>query len=47
MSYSSLVTHVCPSPNCTPQRTHAVDTITVHHVAGKTKDGCAVHCSRM
>ena len=32
--YSDLVTYVCPSPNCTPQRTHAVDTITVHHVAG-------------
>jgi N-acetyl-anhydromuramyl-L-alanine amidase AmpD len=32
--YSDLVSYVCPSPNCTAQRTHPVDTITVHHVAG-------------
>lgn len=32
--YSELTEYVLLSPNCTPQRTHAVDTITVHHVAG-------------
>ena len=33
MSYSKLVSHVQLSPNCTKPRNHAIDTITIHHVA--------------
>ena len=32
--YSKLVSYVLLSPNCTKLRDHAIDTITIHHVAG-------------
>ena len=32
--YSTLVTHVNLSPNCTIPRDHPIDRITIHHVAG-------------
>lgn len=44
MSYSSLTSCVLNSPNCTKLKKHNIDTITIHHVAGKTEDGCAAHC---
>lgn len=34
--HSELVSYVNLSPNCTRPRSHAIDTITIHHVAGKT-----------
>lgn len=36
MSYSSLVSFVKLSPNCTKPRNHKIDKITVHHVAGNS-----------
>ena len=33
MGYSKLVSYVRLSPNCTKPRDHAIDTITIHHVA--------------
>lgn len=34
MSYSSLVSYVKLSPNCTKPRSRKIDTITIHHMAG-------------
>lgn len=34
MSYSSLVSYVKLSPNCTKPRSKKIDTITIHHMAG-------------
>ena len=34
MSNSSLVTYVIKSPNNSGKRTHSIDTITIHHMAG-------------
>lgn len=34
MSNSSLVSYTRLSPNCTKPRNHAIDTITIHHMAG-------------
>ncbi|MCC8121065.1 MAG: N-acetylmuramoyl-L-alanine amidase, partial [Oscillospiraceae bacterium] len=34
MSNSALVSHTKISPNKTSPRTHAIDTITIHHMAG-------------
>lgn len=34
MSYSPLVSYVKLSPNCTKPRSHKIDTITIHHMAG-------------
>ncbi len=35
MSYSALVSYVKISPNSTNPRNHKIDTITIHHTAGK------------
>lgn len=41
MSYSKLVSYVKLSPNCNKPRSHAVDTITIHHMAGDaTVEAC-------
>lgn len=41
MSYSKLVSHVQLSPNCTKPRDHAIDTITIHHMAASaTVESC-------
>lgn len=34
MSNSAMVTYTKLSPNCTKPRNHAIDTITIHHMAG-------------
>ena len=34
MSNSALVSYRCLSPNCTKPRNHAIDKITIHHMAG-------------
>lgn len=34
MSNSSMVTYTRLSPNCSKPRNHAIDTITIHHMAG-------------
>lgn len=34
MSNSALVSHTRLSPNCSKPRNHAIDTITIHHMAG-------------
>lgn len=41
MSNSALVDYVKLSPNCTKPRNHAIDTITIHHMAGNlTVEAC-------
>lgn len=34
MSNSNLVNYTRLSPNCNKPRNHAIDTITIHHMAG-------------
>lgn len=34
MGNSSLINYTCLSPNCNKPRNHAIDTITIHHMAG-------------
>jgi len=41
MSYSPLVSYIKLSPNNSGRRTHAIDTITIHHMAGNLSvEGC-------
>jgi len=41
MSYSPLVSYIALSPNHSGRRTHAIDTITIHHMAGNLSvEGC-------